>query len=958
MILIMGNYTVRPPTDRPHRPRDRSPGALCPPPPEVTGSPEAPAAAPEISAPSARVPRRSAVPASAQTPVGASARPIAPPPSPDAMKPPQFLLQQVHRWHFGQGLTGHRGRDRRRSRAGFPWLKNLQCLWGRMGDRMGHQVGYWQSCLCTASPGQPISTQQRRRTTARQSHARIFLVVAIAVLTAAMSHPYLNQPLYDVGTVAPQDIRAPYDATVVDRKTTELLQSDARKGVTPVLRVDPAVNRQMQDDLSRLLDRGTELRLKAGPLPFMDTALLSTGVQSYLRSAPPDTWATLLAQVSGPANPGLNADAPEGFEGRRYGVVLRELRAYRDRDGAGFAALRDRILVARRRYGTAIREAAPPSTTAGTTAATTTTTAPATDQAPFAAYPALLFDLADDQWQQTRLGTQKALERLLIHGIAPGVTEDLLGQAIRLHVELLVPPAGRPLAMDLLQSTVQRPNLVPDPALTRERAEKAAEDVPPVLVSRQANELVVQAGERILPGQLALLDHYGLSRRGINGHGLLQLAGGVAIAIALFGLIEQRLQRGLRRRDHLLLLLLVTSTPLLANLSAELPLGMGGALTNLPAVGLLVGSFYGSVVGALTTVLLTAVLPFGTVVDWNFLVANGAGGLLAALLAGRLRSREEMAFLGLAVGLTQGAVYSIVNLIDSAAAESVWSTVLGSAALYGLAGLAWCVVALGLSPYLEHLFDLVTPIRLAELSNPNRPLLKRLAAEAPGTFQHTLFVASLAEAAARTLGCNVELVRAGTLYHDIGKLHDPDSFIENQMGGPNKHDTIDDPWRSAAIIKRHVTEGLLMARRYRLPKAIQAFIPEHQGTMTIAYFYHQALERQGASGPDPSQSRTQGCRLVEEEDFRYPGPIPQSRETGIVMLADSCEAALRSLKDATHDEALSMVTKIVRARWRDQQLVDAGLSRADLSAIAEIFVRVWQQVNHQRIAYPKAVLGK
>lgn len=953
MILIMGNYTVRPPTDRPHRPRDRSSGALWPPPPGGTGSPEAPAVAPEISASPARVPRRSAAPASAQTQVGASALPIAPPPSPDAMKPPQFLLQQVHRWHFGQGLAGHRGRDRHRSEARFPWLAALQRLWGRMGHRMGHQVGYWQSCLCTASPGQPISTQQRRRTTARQSHARILLVVAIAVLTAAMSHPYLNQPLYDVGTVAPQDIRAPYDATVVDRKTTELLQSDARKGVTPVLRVDPTVNQQMQDDLARLLDRGTELRRAAGPLPFMDTALLSTGVQSYLRSAPPETWAGLLEQVLNPSKPGPRIDSPEGFEGRRYGVVLRELRAYRDRNGAGFAALRDRILAARQRYGAALREAAPPAIATATTAPAT-----ATEQTPFATYPALLFDLADDQWQQTRLGTQKALERLLIHGIAPGVTEGLLGQAIRLQVELLVPPAGRPLATDLLQSTVQRPNLVPDPALTRERAEKAAEDVPPVLVSRQANELVVRAGEKILPGQLALLDHYDLSRRGVNGQGLLQLAGVVTIAIALFGLIEQRLHRGLRRRDHVLLLLLLASTPLLANLSASLPLGMGGALTNLPAVGLLVGSFYGSVVGALTTVLMTAVLPFGTVVEWNFLLANGAGGLLAALLAGRLRSREEMAFLGLAVGLTQGAVYLIVNLIDSAAAGSVWSTVLGSAALYGVAGLAWCVVALGLSPYLEHLFDLVTPIRLAELSNPNRPLLKRLAAEAPGTFQHTLFVASLAEAAARTLGCNVELVRAGTLYHDIGKLHDPDSFIENQMGGPNKHDTIDDPWRSAAIIKRHVTEGLLMARRYRLPKAIQAFIPEHQGTMTIAYFYHQALERQGASGRDLSQSRTQGCRLVEEEDFRYPGPIPQTRETGIVMLADSCEAALRSLKDATYDEALSMVTKIVRARWRDRQLVDAGLSRADLSAIAEIFVRVWQQVNHQRIAYPKGALGK
>jgi putative nucleotidyltransferase with HDIG domain len=226
-------------------------------------------------------------------------------------------------------------------------------------------------------------------------------------------------------------------------------------------------------------------------------------------------------------------------------------------------------------------------------------------------------------------------------------------------------------------------------------------------------------------------------------------------------------------------------------------------------------------------------------------------------------------------------------------------------------------------------------------------MLKRLAAQAPGTFQHTLFVATLAEAAAKALGANVELVRAGTLYHDIGKMHDPQGFIENQMGGPNKHDRINDPWKSADIIKKHVSEGLVMATRCRLPKAIREFIPEHQGTMLIAYFYHQALQR----------AKEDSSLEVNEADFRYPGPIPQSRETGIVMLADSCEAALRSLEDATPEEALTMVKKIIRARWQDNQLIDSGLTRDELSKIAEIFVQVWQQFHHKRIAYPKAALA-
>jgi putative nucleotidyltransferase with HDIG domain len=381
------------------------------------------------------------------------------------------------------------------------------------------------------------------------------------------------------------------------------------------------------------------------------------------------------------------------------------------------------------------------------------------------------------------------------------------------------------------------------------------------------------------------------------------------------------------------------STPLLAS--------FGVHYTDLPAIGLLVGSFYSPALGITVVGLLTGLVTFSMEVSWDYLLAGAAGGLLGAWLAGRMRSREELALLGVAVGITQGAVYLVLNLILSAAAGAVWYTVLQEAALYGLAGLSWSVVALGISPYLERVFDLVTPIRLAELSNPNRPLLKRLASEAPGTFQHTLFVTSLAEAAARELHCNVELVRAGTLYHDIGKMHDPLGFIENQMGGPNKHDQINDPKKSTEIIKKHVSEGLVMARKHQLPRAIRNFIPEHQGTILVSYFYYQAQQ----------QAEKEGLPPVLEADFRYDGPIPQSRETGVVMLADACEAALRSLKDVTPETALGMINKILKARWQDNQLVDSGLTREDLSTIAQVFVNVWQQCNHQRIPYPKGALN-
>ena len=546
----------------------------------------------------------------------------------------------------------------------------------------------------------------------------------------------------------------------------------------------------------------------------------------------------------------------------------------------------------------------------------------------------------------------RAAKRMVAQGIPQGLPKEILKEAVKLQVADEVPLESQALAIEGL-TAILHPNLVRDPEETKQLAELAAQNVKPVMIAVEQGDIIVAQGKEIAQQDFVLLDYFGLSRRGVNWLGLAGFVCLVAGAIAIVLLVERHYR--LRRRDHLLLLLLTLSAPVLVSL--------GLPWTSLPAIGILAGGFYGSAVGVTVVGLLSALLPVGLNVELIHLVASGAGGLLGAFMAGRLRSREELALLGVGVGLTQGTVYLVGTLIASAATGAIWYVVLGTVGAQSLAGLAWSVVAIGISPYLEHVFDLITPTRLAELANPNRPLLKKLAAEAPGTFQHTLFVASLAEAAAREIGCNVELVRTGTLYHDIGKMHDPLGFCENQMGGANKHDEINNPWTSADIIKKHVTEGLVMARKHRLPKAIQAFIPEHQGTMLIAYFYHQAQqiaakEREDLkiAVPDADNSQlTIPSRQVREEDFRYDGPIPQSRETGILMLADSCEAALRSLKDATHEEALNMVNRILRARWQDNQLLDSGLTREDMSLIAEIFVRVWEQFNHKRIAYPSAV---
>jgi len=222
------------------------------------------------------------------------------------------------------------------------------------------------------------------------------------------------------------------------------------------------------------------------------------------------------------------------------------------------------------------------------------------------------------------------------------------------------------------------------------------------------------------------------------------------------------------------------------------------------------------------------------------------------------------------------------------------------------------LITILIMPILESIFGLLTKARLLELTDQENPLLRRLSIEAPGTFEHTLLICALAEEATRIIGGNIDLIKTGALYHDIGKLHAPNWFIENQISTDNPHDELNDPYASAEILQKHVDQGLLYAKKYRLPNAIASFIPEHQGTLKMGYFLHKA--------------KKQNPQIVES-DFRYKGPIPQSKETAILMLADGCEAALRAMDaEASDNEAIKTISEIINSRKNDGQLNDSNLS--------------------------------
>ncbi|MCL2933734.1 MAG: HDIG domain-containing protein [Trichodesmium sp. MAG_R03] len=796
----------------------------------------------------------------------------------------------------------------------------------------------------------------------------MLVVLGVVSLTATMGRRHYNQPELKEGATATETILVPQDDTVSDHELTNKRLESARLGDITVVMIDQSVNQRVDHELAEILTLGNQARDIVANFPFVNTGILSTITQRHLRQVSQQKWQAIqkivkeqlqerppgpeskktafarsnqnivkvrsknnniIQQISADEKLSEGSSILAGNKKNSYIVIsnidkraISELLTYRKKSlFENYLRILEEVSQARNFYKKATELLAQEQENEG-----------------YQVYDRTVLELYDSTWQKTQIGIKIVKDRMLAQGLSPNFPKRKWVDGIKAQVAGVLPLETEDLAINILKNILE-PNLAKDQDKTSELGELAAQKVKPVEYKVRKNEVIVKKGEKINRKAFMLLDHFALSRRRVNWHSLVVFVCIVSVSVGIVVIVGRKCKSGLRRRDHILLLLLTLSGPLLLALK-------GPWSISLPAIGLLVGSFYGSTMGVTLMGLISVVVTIGMDVDKIDWCASAAGGIIGSLVVEKMRSREEQALLGVGVGLTQGTVYLLTHLILRATSYELWYAIIVPVGLQVLTGLVWSIVALGVSPYLEHLFDIITPIRLSELANPNRPLLKRLASEAPGTFQHTLFVASLAEAAAREIGCDVELVRTGTLYHDIGKMHDPLSFIENQMGGANKHDEINDPWVSVEIIKKHVTEGLVMARRHRLPKAIRAFIPEHQGTMLIAFFYYQA-----------KQKAQKKAKVIKEELFRYAGPIPQSRETGIVMLADSCEAALRSLKDATHKDALQMVKKILRARWQDNQLVDSGLTRGEMSSIAEIFVQVWEQYNHKRIAYPKAAMN-
>ena len=319
-----------------------------------------------------------------------------------------------------------------------------------------------------------------------------------------------------------------------------------------------------------------------------------------------------------------------------------------------------------------------------------------------------------------------------------------------------------------------------------------------------------------------------------------------------------------------------------------------------------------------------------------------SGGMIGAYGASVIHHRTDITRIGLWVGLTNLASVIGIGLIGNFSLQkiAVWG-------LWGIGSGIFSSILITVSlPYFETYFGITTDIRLLELTDLNHPLLRRLAIEAPGTYHHSILVATLAAAAAEAVGANPLLARVGAYYHDIGKITRPHFFFENvriEGEGDNSHLRVN-PNLSSKIILSHVKDGLELARIYRLPKVVVDIIAEHHGTSLIAYFYRKALLEKRGKGS------------VEESSFRYPGPKPRSKESAIVMLADSVEADSRFSSGKSHKGIESQIKRVINNKLKDNQLDETDLTLRDLNRIAKAFTRVMAGLSHTRGRYPEEML--
>jgi putative nucleotidyltransferase with HDIG domain len=525
-------------------------------------------------------------------------------------------------------------------------------------------------------------------------------------------------------------------------------------------------------------------------------------------------------------------------------------------------------------------------------------------------------------------------------------------------MEAMNPPELVDISIGLAQSLI-KPNLTFNQRETELRKDLARKSVKPTYFQIKKGEMLVREGERLGPDHLLRLSADTISGKRVD------LIGRIPAMAILIGLLFSVLYlvglggakpMGEDSRDLLFNAVTLLTTFLFIwayNFTAEEVARGFHAFTSraflfaMPVAcgAMLISIFQGinvAIVFSLVISVLASLITGGRV---EFFVYFFISSLVAAFGVRHCSERVILIKTGLKVGLIQIVLSLSIEMIYG----SLYSTEALIASAFGfLGGFLMGIIATGILPLIEMSFGFTTDIKLLELGNLDQPLLRELMVQAPGTYHHSVIISNMVEATAKAVDANPLLAKVSAYYHDIGKMKKPLYFIENQMWGENRHEKLA-PSMSSLILISHTKDGVDLAKKNKLGKEITDIIHQHHGTSLITYFYQKAKERVVAKGKKSAE--------VEEENFRYPGPKPQTKEAGLVMLADMVEAASRSLVDPTPSRIKGMVQKIMNKAFSDGQLDECELTLKDLNEIAKSFNKTLSGIFHQRIEYPEVAVA-
>ncbi|MCI1274044.1 MAG: HDIG domain-containing protein [Clostridiaceae bacterium] len=489
------------------------------------------------------------------------------------------------------------------------------------------------------------------------------------------------------------------------------------------------------------------------------------------------------------------------------------------------------------------------------------------------------------------------------------------------------------------------PNLVVDDFATEIARKNVQNSVKPYETVFQKGDKILFEGEPVTRLKRDALRQAGYNIYELNTQGLACVYILVFISTLLFLVYMKFFEKTLFEKNHLVIFSVLALTT--AAIAAVLPVGTSPYVLPIPALIIIVSIFSNPRVAFVMSTMLLALLTIGFQYDIQFMAAFIMMSLFGVISMSRIQyaKRVDLLKAGVHISLVGIMLISAIYLLEKCLIDVSSFFIIKNIVYVALNGMISSIIALGTLPMFENTFKIVTPYGLAELADPNQPLLKKMFKDAQGTYNHSLMVSSLCEAAAEAIGADPVLARVGALYHDIGKLRRPMFFVENQsyfqIGNP--HTNLDNPRLSKMVITAHTKDGVELAKKYGLPPVINNFILQHHGEGLASYFYNKAVQEEGSEN-------------VNEEQFRYTGPKPNMKETAILMLADAVESAVRSMKNPTSDEIDAVIDRIIVERLNDTQLSDSPLTLKDIKTIASTFSKMLRGMRHERIKYQENVM--